>query len=236
LKKTATVAVLLASCVSAARAQGPRVHPVPATGELIRVTPGSGAPFTGRLAALGGDTLLLSSGGGDAPLVAVASRDRVEVRRSHREAWSGRGALAGVALGVVASLFQSSGSAAKGNTQKAEVAVVGGAAGAVVGGALGFALAPRRWQPLRAVQPRPSRDLPSPAPADTSPAAPLSPLSPPADTTAVPTPPAPDSSTAQPPAPEPVAADTAAAPVTVPPPAPTSAPPPAAPAPPPRRG
>ena len=193
---------------------------MPATGELIRVTPGAGAPFTGRLAALGGDTLILEAGGGDAPVLAVVSRDVVEVRRSHREAWSGRGALAGVALGVIASLFQSSGSAASGNTNKAEVAVVGGAAGAVIGGGLGFALAPRRWQPLRAVAPRPPRSLPQPAPADPQPPGRLPS---PADTTASPPPPPPDASAAPPPAP-PFA------------PLPAPAPPPAPPAPPLRRG
>lgn len=236
LKKTITSAVLLASCASAARAQEPRVRPVPAGGELIRVTGDSGAPVTGRLAAMGGDTLLVMPAGGGAAVLAVVSCDRVEVRRSHREAWSGRGALAGVALGVVASLFQSHGSPAEGNTRSKEVAVVGGAAGAVIGGFLGFVLAPQRWQPLHAAAPRPARPTPllPPAPADTS--LPAGTGDPPPDSSVAPAPvsPPPPAGLSAPP-PLAASADSAAAPAPLPAPSPVrpSAPPPPA-APPPR--
>lgn len=215
------------------------MRPVPAGGEWVRVTRESGAEATGRLSAMGGDTLLLTAPGGDSTVMAVVSRERVEVRRSHREAWSGRGALAGVALGVVASLFQSRGSPASGNTKSAEVAVVGGAAGAVAGGFLGFVLAPHRWQPLRAVPASPTRSIPlqPPPPVDTSAAS--APDAAPADTSAppaavAPVPPPAGSATMAPPLSPPAQADSAAAPVTLPPPAPPlpSTPPPAPAAPP----
>jgi hypothetical protein len=155
----------------------------------------------------------------------------VEVRRSHREAWSGRGALAGVALGVVASLFQSGGSRADGNTKSAEVAVVGGAAGAVVGGFLGFVLAPHRWQPLRAVSQSPTRSIPLPPPASADTSAAITPVPPPADSSAAPVrmtaPPPADSATMAPALSLPAQAGSSAAPVTLPPSAPPlpSAPP-----------
>jgi len=242
LKKTVASAVLLASCASAARAQGVRVRPAPASGELIRVTAGSGAPVTGRLTAMNGDTVLLMPAGADSALTAVASRDLVEVRRSHREAWSGRGALAGVALGVVASLFQSRGSPSEGNTKSKEVAVVGGAAGAVIGGFMGFVLAPHQWQALHVVTPRGTSPIPPPPPAPSDPSLPggLGNPPPPDSTVApapVPTPAPVDTSTAPPPpadssAAPPTAeqADSSAKPSPVPPsmPVPPSAPPPAA--------
>ena len=166
LKKIAVViAALAVSSATAARAQVPRVYPTPAEGELIRVTPGGGGEaYTGRLANLGGDTLLLRGTGRDtAMMMAIASRDQVEVSRRRREQWSGVGALAGVVAGIIASQLQS----ADGNAglKRTQTAVVGGAAGAVIGGFTGFLLAPRRWQPLRARLPR--MPLPSPAQVDT---------------------------------------------------------------------
>jgi len=247
LKTILATAALLASCVSAARAQGASVHPSPAAGELIRVTPGSGAPFTGRLTALGGDTLLVAAPGGGADLMAVASRERVEVRRSHREAWSARGALAGIGVGLVAAMFQARGSKASGNTRRAEVAAVGGAAGGVLGGFMGFTLAPHQWQTLRVSGPRLARrphvpppppavaplsaaTVAPPPPADTS-AAPVSVPVPPVDSAA--TPARPDSAGAsiavprpQPASTDPPSAPPPSAPPTTPPPSAPSAPPP----------
>ena len=148
MKTTLASVLALTLCASAAAGQGPSVRPIPATGEMVRVTPASGEPFTGRVAALGGDTLMLA---GDPGVRVVASQQRVEILRRHRERWSAFGALTGIALGVGAKLISSGSSSphAVGNT------VVTGAAGAFVGGLLGFSVAPNRWQPLRAVPPAP---------------------------------------------------------------------------------
>lgn len=174
--KIITAAVLLAASASTAGAQGSRVYPTPTAGELIRVTPDSGTPFTGRLAAMGGDTLVLDPSDRDSAVMAVASRERVEVHRSHRELWSGLGALAGIAAGLVASQLQS-GDSHNAGTKKASVAVVGGAAGGVVGGFFGFMVAPHRWQRLHARARRGSAllaatpaTIPPPQPVDAAPA------------------------------------------------------------------
>ncbi|HET7232433.1 MAG TPA: hypothetical protein VFJ16_20665 [Longimicrobium sp.] len=159
MKRTAAIAVLLVSCAAPVRAQGLRVQPSPAAGEMIRVTPESGAPLTGRLASLGGDTLLLMPASGDSAVMAVVSRQRVEVRRSRRELWSGLGALAGLSAGAVAGQFQSG---ENGGLKKTKTSVVAGAGAAVVGGILGFVVAPRRWQPLHAVDRATGRPVPPP--------------------------------------------------------------------------
>lgn len=148
MKTTLATVLALTLCASAAAGQGPRVRPIPATGEMVRVTPASGEPYTGRVAALGGDTLMLA---GDSAVRVVASEQRVEILRRHRERWSAIGALAGIALGVGAKMVSS------GSDSPHEIGstVVTGAAGALVGGLLGFSVAPRRWQPLRSVPPAP---------------------------------------------------------------------------------
>ncbi|HEU4560224.1 MAG TPA: hypothetical protein VFS20_20410 [Longimicrobium sp.] len=176
MNKIITAAVLLAASASTAGAQGSRVRPTPAAGELIRVTPDSGGAFTGRLAALGGDTLVLDPSDRGSAVMAVASRERVEVHRSHRELWSGLGALAGIATGFVASQLQSGGPDA--GRKKTTIAVVGGAAGGMLGGFFGFVVAPHQWQRLRSTArrgPAPvvaaSATLPPPPPADIAPAA-----------------------------------------------------------------
>lgn len=218
LNKIITAAVLLAAVASTAGAQGSRVRPTPAAGELIRVTPDSGGAFTGRLAALGGDTLVLDPSDRGSAMMAVASRERVEVHRSHRELWSGLGALAGIAAGFVASQLQSSGPDAA--TKKTTVAVVGGAAGGVLGGFFGFMVAPHQWQRLRPTArrgPAPvvaaSVTLTPPPPADIAPAATVEPAPQPtlaeaaqpapapADPTQPPAPSAPPETVVAPPAP-----------------------------------
>lgn len=148
MKTTLATVFVLTLCASAAAGQGPRVRPVPAAGEMVRVTPPSGEPYIGRVAALGGDTLVLT---GDSAVRVVTSEQRVEILRRHRERWSALGALAGIALGVGAKLVSSGSDTphAVGST------VVTGAAGAFVGGLLGFSVAPQRWQPLRSVPPAP---------------------------------------------------------------------------------
>jgi hypothetical protein len=144
VKTTFATVLALALCASAARGQGPTVRPMPITGELIRVTPAAGEPFTGRLAALGGDTLMLA---GDPGVRVVASEQRVEILRRHRESWSAFGALAGIATGVaVNAIARGSSTSPHGLSE----GVVSGAAGALVGGLIGFSVAPHRWQPLRA--------------------------------------------------------------------------------------
>ena len=146
MKTTLATVLALALCSSAAAGQGPSVRPIPASGEMVRVTPASGEPFTGRVAALGGDTLVLA---GDPGVRVVASEQRVEILRRHRERWSAIGAVTGIVLGVGAKLISSGSDTphAVGTT------VVTGAAGAFVGGLLGFSVAPQRWQPLHSVPP-----------------------------------------------------------------------------------
>jgi hypothetical protein len=146
--KTTLTAAALALCASAAHAQVLSVRPLPATGELIRVTPASGEPFTGRVAALGGDTLMLA---GDPGVRVVASQQRVEILRSRRERWSVIGAFVGLAAGVAVNAARGSSTTPHGLSQ----GVVSGAGGAVLGGVVGFAVAPHRWQPLRATLPLP---------------------------------------------------------------------------------
>jgi hypothetical protein len=69
---------------------------------------------------------------------------------------------------------------------RATTGVVGGAAAALVGGFLGFVIAPHRWQTLRAVERRGTRTVilpPPPPPMTVEAAAPL-----PADTSVLPAP------------------------------------------------
>ena len=142
--------VLLACSASAAGAQGATVRPLPAVGEQIRATPASGDPVIGSLAALGGDTLLLTRPGDTAVSVRM-SEQRVEVLRRPRESTSGIGALAGLVVGLFASQLAGGSSLPGEGVNAASHAVVGGAAGAVVGGLIGFVVAPRRWQRLTVV-------------------------------------------------------------------------------------
>lgn len=130
---------------------------------MIRVTADSAAPFTGRLAFLGGDTVVVMASPGDSAVYAVVSRDRVEVRRSRRELWSGLGALAGLSAGVLASQLRSAESS-DASVDRATTGVVGGAAAALVGGFLGFVVAPHRWQQLRATERRAVRTVALPPP------------------------------------------------------------------------
>lgn len=148
MKTTLSAALALLLCAPAAHGQGPTVRPMPATGEMIRVTPASGEPFTGRLAALGGDTLMLA---GDPGVRVVASQQRVEIFRSRRERWSAFGALVGIVAGVAVNSARGSSTSPRGLSE----GVVSGAAGALVGGLVGFGVAPHRWQPLRATVPLP---------------------------------------------------------------------------------
>lgn len=143
----------LTLCTSAARGQGASVRPMPATGELVRVTPASGEPFTGRVAALGGDTLMLA---GTPGIFVVASRERLEILRRHRESWSAFGALAGLLAGVGVRIATSH---SRSSPHALADGVVSGAAGALVGGVIGFSVAPQRWQPLHST----IRALPPPA-------------------------------------------------------------------------
>jgi len=173
LQRTAAIAALLVCSAATLRAQGLRVLPAPAAGEMIRVTAAdSAAPVTGRLAFAGGDTVVVMPSGGDSAVFAVVSRDRVEVRRSRRELWSGLGALAGLSAGVLASQLQS-GESGNAGVDRATTGVVGGAAAALVGGFLGFVIAPHRWQQLRATAPRVLRTvaLPPPSPPQPGPVA-----------------------------------------------------------------
>jgi hypothetical protein len=162
VKTIATAAALLACAAAPARAQA--VRPAPATGDEIRVSPAAGAPFTGRLIAFGSDVVLLRpDGGGDEVRVSVSAQP-VEVRRRPRERWSGFGAVIGTAAGVASALaFNHS----PGSPHRTDVAIVGGAAGGVVGGLFGFTVAPRRWQRLRVAP----AAAPLPPPAQTATAA-----------------------------------------------------------------
>jgi hypothetical protein len=216
------VSVALACGATAAGAQE-SVHPMPAVGERILVSPADAEPFTGTLTALGGDTMTLAREGDSAVAVSL-SQQPVAVLRRHREAWSGLGALAGLAAGLAISQL---GSGSSQGVQKASHAVVGGAAGAITGGLLGFVVAPRRWQRLTVVAPR--HLPPPPQPADT--AAPATATPPPRDTAASPTS-APQTPT-EPPAQPPVAPPPPTpAPQSAPPTPPSSPQPPPAPPPP----
>ncbi|HEX8246306.1 MAG TPA: hypothetical protein VF541_22575 [Longimicrobium sp.] len=148
--KFITPVLLLACSATAAGAQGVTVRPVPAVGEQIRATPATGDPVIGSLAALGGDSLLLTRPG-DTAVTVRASEQRVEVLRRPREAWSGIGALAGLAVGLFASQLAGGSPLPGEGVDDASHAVVGGAAGAIVGGLIGFVVAPRRWQRLTVV-------------------------------------------------------------------------------------
>jgi hypothetical protein len=151
VKPKFVLAVLLACSATAARAQSAPVRPMPAVGELIRVSPADGQAFTGSLAALGGDTMMLKRAG-DSVMVQLSAQP-LDVRRRHRETWSGLGALTGLAAGLLASRVERS-SGRDGGVRNASHAVVGGAAGAIVGGLTGFFVAPERWQRLTLLAPR----------------------------------------------------------------------------------
>lgn len=176
---------------------------MPAVGEQIRVTVPDGEPILGSLAALGGDTLMLSRPGDTAVRVRV-SEQRVDVLRRRRETWSGLGALAGVAVGIgLAQLHRSPASEGRG-VHEASQAVLGSAAGALTGGLIGFFVAPRRWQRLTVV---PRRNLPAPgepmpaeaaAPASSGAATAADPAASSADSAATTSPAPADSGTASP--------------------------------------
>ena len=151
VKTTLLAAALLACSALPARAQY-TIRPMPRTGETVRVSPGGEEPYTGRLVALGGDTVLLSVPG-DSTRTGIASGQTVEVLRRRREAWSGYGALAGMALGVVTAHLVNGGTG--GSPHRVDQTVVAAAAGGVLGGFIGFSVAPARWQRLRA-EPRPA--------------------------------------------------------------------------------
>ena len=153
MKHFVTAALLTGCCVSSAAAQ--RLRPSPFAGEQIRVSPQDSAPFTGTLTALGGDTLVLATSGAG-PVFVLVSRQPVEVYRRKRELWSGLGALAGASAGVITSLIGHSGSGAAHAMGRS---VVSAAGGALVGGLLGFSVAPSQWQRLRGPDPGP---LPQP--------------------------------------------------------------------------
>jgi hypothetical protein len=171
-------AVLLACCATAARGQGGPVRPLPAVGELIRVSPAGGQAFTGNLAALGRETLMLTRPGDTAVMVSLSAQP-LHVLRRPREKWSGLGALSGAAAGLLAAQLNRSSGVDTG-ARNASHAVLGSAAGAIVGGITGFLVAPPRWQRLTLRWPRtlPPPQQAAPA-AEADPAPPLSPPAPP---------------------------------------------------------
>jgi hypothetical protein len=138
-------AAALALCLAGPLAAQTRVRPMPATGELIRVSPAGETPWTGTVAALGGDSLILRTDGDGARLVLLSAQP-VEIHRSRREHWSGLGALLGGVAGLGLSAM-SGGST--GSAHGADRLIVSAAGGAVFGGVLGFGVAPRRWRLLR---------------------------------------------------------------------------------------
>jgi hypothetical protein len=142
-------AALFASCCAAPlAAQSRTLRPSPSAGEVIRVTPGEGEPYTGTLSSLGGDIMVLERAAGG-PVWVTISQQPLEVRRRNREHWSGLGALAGGGAAIVASLLNGG----SGSTHRTAQTVVGAAGGVLVGGLLGFSVAPQRWQRLRFTPP-----------------------------------------------------------------------------------
>jgi hypothetical protein len=139
VKLSFAVAALATCCALPLSAQV-RVRPLPAAGELIRVTPSGEPAWTGTVAALGGDSLFLRTDT-DAARLVLLSAQPLDIRRSRREHWSGLGALAGAGAGLAASSLAG------------DRSVLSTAGGAVIGGLLGFSVAPRRWRPLRITAP-----------------------------------------------------------------------------------
>jgi len=173
-------AVLLACCATAARGQGGPVRPLPAVGELIRVSPAGGEAFTGSLAALGRDAMLLDRPGDTAVMVSLSAQP-LHVLRRPREKWSGLGALSGAAAGVLLALLARS-SGPDVQARNTSHAVLGAAAGALAGGLTGFLVAPPRWQRLTVRWPRtlppPQQAAASAAESDPAPASPPAPAPP----------------------------------------------------------
>jgi len=145
--KPFVVAALIAACCAAPlAAQSRPLRPSPAAGELIRVTPSEGEPFTGTLSSLGDDIMVIEREA-SGPVWVTLSQQPLEVRRRNREHWSGLGALAGGSAAILVSLLNGG----SGSAHRTAQTVVGAAGGVLVGGLVGFSVAPQRWQRLRFV-------------------------------------------------------------------------------------
>lgn len=133
-------------------------------GTRVRVLDEGGARRgMGRFWYLRSDTLWLITGENESAAVPLIGRERIESTRGHRrELWSTIGTLSGMAIGVLASQLNGSEDGASGSARNTSEAVYAAAGGAVVGGLLGWFLAPQRWNP---VERPPPAVLPPPPPA-----------------------------------------------------------------------
>ncbi len=148
---------------SAARAQASSAAYVPEpttdvqlvpAGTRLRVTDEDGTRRSGRFWYLRSDTLWLISGEDERSAVPLTGRERIEMTRGHRrERWSTGGALAGVALGLLASQLNGSEEGPSGSARNTSEAVYAAAGGAMIGGLLGWFVAPQRWHPVEVPPP-----------------------------------------------------------------------------------
>lgn len=165
------------ACVSApAAAQIDPDTTMASPGTRMRVVNGDGVWRAGRFWYLRADTLwLLDPESNGSSAVPLKGGERIEVTRGHRrELWSSGLALLGAVLGVAASQLNGSDGGSNGSAHNASEAVLAGAGGGVLGGLMGWFVAPQRWRavqrPVVVTPPPPPapEPAPQPAPADTA--------------------------------------------------------------------
>ena len=140
MKKIIPLVAAMLCCAPALSAQG--VEP----GMKVRVTGADGTRTTGRAVSLGGDRVGVQEAGADSVMV-LAPDHAVEVSRGRNRAlWTGVGVLAGATAGVLITRAQESEPEDIGGLQRTADGLANTATGILVGGVLGFFLAPERWR------------------------------------------------------------------------------------------
>lgn len=138
------VAVVLC-CAPALSAQGEGAAAVQ-PGARVRVTGADGVRTTGRAVAMGGERVGVLLAGADT-VVALAPDQTVEVGRGRdRRLWTGVGAFAGAAAGLLVTHAQGREPGDAGRLQQMADGLRNVTIGIVVGVPLGFVLAPERWR------------------------------------------------------------------------------------------